>query len=76
MFPEEMFILQQEIQRHPNLTIWLASLPNEATLEERIGVVFAYCGMVVDGYYNEQELAKLIEIAIEKLRAASTITIH
>lgn len=76
MFPPVVLALQQEIRNHPKLQQALATLPSEANLEERFGLIAAYCGMVVDGYYNEEAVDKLFHIALDKLRKMGTVIIH
>lgn len=76
MFPPIMLELQREIKNHPQLVKKLAAMPDESPPEARMGMVFAYCGMVVDGYYNEEAVEKLITIALGKLKTIGAIRIH
>lgn len=76
MFPPAALELQQEVSKHPALVSALSSLGQESTLNERIAIIAAYAGMVLDGWYQEQELEKLFELMILKLRTKSAIIIH
>lgn len=75
-FPPEAIALRQELEYHPDLKKRLAAIPEEAPPEERFATVLAYCGMAVDGYYNNDQMAKLFSIAIEKLRKKRIITVQ
>jgi hypothetical protein len=76
MFPESAIALHQEVSKHPALLSALSCLGPESTLNERIAIIAAYLGMVVDGYYKEGELEALFDIMLEKLRSKSAIIIH
>ena len=75
-FPQEAIVLQQEVIKHPALVYELQRMPHQATLSERFAVIAAYCGMLLEGYYTEDELQKLFHIAIQKLRDKSTSILH
>lgn len=67
-FPPIAPALQEEISNHPDLMRALQRLPDESSMEERFAMVLAYCGMVVDGWYDEKKMEKLFGIAMVKLR--------
>ena len=74
VFPEESVILQHEImQNHPHLQTLLSRMPQTSTLNERVAVIATYCGVIVDGFYGEDQLAGLFQLLIDKLRARGTI---
>lgn len=75
-FPPAAIELQKEVSKHPALVSALSSLGPGSTLNERIGLIAAYVGMVLDGYYQEKELEALFDILLEKLKARSTIIVH
>lgn len=76
-FPEVAIEIQKEISaRHPLLESNLKALPAEASLEERFAMIFAYCGMLVDGWYDDEKTGKLLHTALDRLKAASTIYIN
>ncbi len=72
-FPPIAPALQNEIRNHPVLSNALARLPEEVTMEERFGVVLAYCGMAVDGYYDNKQMEILFGHALAKLKSMSTL---
>lgn len=76
MFPPEAMALQEEVKQHPALCNALAGLGSESTLNERIAIIAAYCGMLLDGYYREDELAELFKIMLYKLKNRSKILVH
>lgn len=68
-FPEVAIAIQKEIlDNHPKLSTYLQQLPEETPLDERFAYIFAYCGMVVDGYYEEAQLSYLLGEAYNRLR--------
>lgn len=74
VFPEESVILQHEIaQNHPQLLNLLSRMPPSTTLSERVAVIATYCGIIVDGFYGEDQLAGLFQLLIDKLRKRGTI---
>lgn len=75
LFPVEAIALQLEIANHPSLQLQLASLPDEAPMEERFAVILAYAGMAVDGYYNNDDTARLFSDAIVRLKSMNKIYI-
>jgi hypothetical protein len=76
MFPEAAIELHKEVSKHPALLSALSCLGPESTLNERIAIIAAYLGMVLDGYYVEEELEKLFEIILHKLRNKSAIILQ
>lgn len=76
MFPEAAIELHKEVSKHPVLLSALNSLGSESTLNERIAIIAAYCGMVLDGYYQEKELERLFQIMLDKLRNKGIIALH
>lgn len=75
-FPPVAIALQREIFNHPKLMVQLGALPDDATLEERVAVILAYCGMVVDGWYSDAHVEVLFDHMLQKLRGMSTLIIH
>lgn len=65
-FPEERIRLQQELIHHPELCEFLAKHPaNE--FEIRLSEIAAYCEVILDGYYSQEELNKLCDILTRRL---------
>ena len=77
MFPEEAVALHLEIQNHPRLQMMLSAIdPEIASLEEKFAVILFYCGMLVDGYYDNSATEKLFAICLDKLKSMSAISVQ
>ena len=66
-FPPHMIELQEEIFQHPELCRLLANHPPQEK-EARIAEIAAYCGVLLDGVYDNQDLEDLCELLLKKLR--------
>lgn len=72
-FPIERTELNIEITHHPTLIKEMAEVTlcnqgrNDFAL--MLGVVGAYCEVMIDGQYTEAEINKLCQILTDKLRA-------
>ena len=75
MFSEERIELMREVNRHPPLVEILNRVP-DATWEERLAMIAAYGMIMVDGYYSQEELERLYEILITKLRDMRAVALH
>jgi hypothetical protein len=75
-FSPERLALQQEIMLDDHAALWplLAKYP-ASEFEMRMAEVAAYCDVVLDGYYSQQELDKLCDILVKKLREKRTLVI-
>ena len=73
-FSEHRIALNQEVLQHPELQALLGTHPVDA-FEERLGEVAAYCGIIVDGYYTQEDIDKLCGILVRKLRDKRSIII-
>lgn len=72
-FPESALVLDEEIKKnHPALANVLAQYPNRP-LEVKIAAVAAYCNIMVDGYFTENDLKQLIDLLLKKLQEKSAI---
>lgn len=72
-FPAAMIELNKELQYHPLLT---STLRPSMSLEEKLGHTAAYCNVVIDDYFLEEELENLIHILLQILRKKSAIIIN
>lgn len=73
-FPEELIALKKEIQNHPDLLIQLYGV---ATFDEMLGTVAAYCEIVLDGAYTAEDILKIMDICVRKLKEkGSLIVVH
>lgn len=70
MFPQEVMELQEEIQKHQALMVNLLQLPKDCGLEMKLGEVAAFCGIILDGYYDEEEILELCKECVKRLRKA------
>lgn len=68
MFPEVFIDLQAEIQQHEQLLINLLQLPKDASMEMKLGEVAAYCEVVLDGYYGEEDVINLCDILVRRMQ--------
>lgn len=69
-FPPAAMALNAELQYHPKLT---ALLQPHMTLEEKLGHIAAYCNVVVDDYYLEEEIESLILLLLSRLKKKSAL---
>lgn len=67
--------LREEVLKEPKLMDKLREAKPNGFVEE-LEMIAAYCDIVVDGYYYEEELLKLCEILINKLRAKNKLIIY
>ncbi len=75
-FPEIVQELNLEVQKHPALLEILSQPGAASSMNEVIAIVAAYCGMILDGYYDEHQLEIIFHDMIKELRKRSTIYIH
>lgn len=74
-FPEEFIELAKEIQLHPNLLFELATSDAE-TFSDKLGVIAGYCEIILDGYYDRDDLIKIAGKCIEILREKRTLVLN
>ena len=73
IFPEVAIELNREVAKHPMLAKVLSSLPPNTSLEERLGHVAAYCNVVVDDYYLEEDIEILLHMLVRRLKGKGTL---
>ena len=73
-FPESFIALNQEIGNHPELCRLLAKHPPQE-MEIRMAEIAAYCDIVLDGYYTPDDLEKLADILVRRLKDKNSIII-
>jgi len=71
-FPEVFIELNKEIQQHDELQTLLLNNQNNDMLI-KFAQVAAYCKVALDDTYTDQDLQKIAEILIDKLRAKRAI---
>ncbi len=74
MFPEEVLALQQELQYHPDLLTILA-VQTDPDPYVHIAEISAYCGVVLDGTYTQQDILGICRMCTEKLQAKRVILV-
>jgi N-acetylglucosamine-6-phosphate deacetylase len=67
-FPEEYIELQKELQHHPKLIDAIQQYKQDDGVIIILHIA-AYCGVIVDGTYVEEDLVKLAGILLPKLKA-------
>ena len=70
LWPEEIIELNRELATdlHPKLVALLHGLPESTAFQDRIAHIAAYCGLVVDGMYDPEQIAKLCALIIPRLQ--------
>jgi hypothetical protein len=74
LFSEAKTELNREVTRHPKLVEAIRPVPQD-DFPQMLGHICAFCGIVVDGHYSEDDLEKLYDILIKRLREKRTIHI-
>lgn len=73
-FNESKIELQKEMREHPELLNQIAAA--ELTdWSDQLALVAAYCGIILDGYYLEDQIMRLEDMLFFKLRAKRMIRI-
>ena len=67
-FPEAFIALNKEVIYHPRLMAILAKHP-EAEFELKLAEIAAYCFIEVDGEFTQDDLVKLADLCLERLKA-------
>jgi len=73
MFSEARIELVKEVRRHEPLVYLLKNLGIEASWEDQLAEIAAYCFIVVDGNYTPDDLEGMYDMLIKSLRKKSTI---
>ena len=70
MFPPVFLELQEEIQKHQALLVNLLQLPKDSSMEMKLAEVTAFCGIILDGFYDEEQIIEICEECVKRLRKA------
>jgi hypothetical protein len=73
-FSESRIALNEELPNHPELCELIAKHP-ASEFELRIAEIAAYCELALDGYYSQEDLDKICDILVRKLKAKNSIII-
>lgn len=68
---DETIQLKIEVSRHPFLMQKLEE-SKEKEFPQQLAIIATYCGILVDGYYNEKQLKVICEALIQDLRQKRT----
>jgi hypothetical protein len=71
-FPIEIIELNKEVGNHPVLMDLLAEQPMHE-FEIRLGVIAAYCEVILDGAYTREDILKLCDILTTKLKMKNVL---
>ena len=66
LFDPHRIALQEELRNHPELCELIAKHPADQ-FEVRLAEIAAYCEVLLDGYYTEEELSNLCGILTNRL---------
>jgi len=69
-FAQVWLELNEEIQAHNTLRINLLQLPKDSPFELKFAEIAAFCGIILDGVYNNEELEEIAEDCLQRLRKA------
>lgn len=74
-FDPARIALNKEVKEHPALSALLSNYhPND--FHGMLGEIAAYCGIVIDGYYTDNELNQLCDILHTALSRSRKIIVH
>ena len=74
-FPQVAVDIQNEIRNHPLLLKQLAEVGEDAPLEERFSIICLYCGLVLDGYYSNDDLERIMHMVMERLKKLGAVSV-
>lgn len=67
-FPESYIELSKECLEHPRLMALLYDLPVAADFSARLGVIAAYCNILLDDIYTPADMERIAELCIWRLK--------
>jgi hypothetical protein len=73
MFSEARIAIMKKTKEHPPLNTLLLQYDPANDWPAMIGEIAAYCGVVLDGYYSQADLAGLEDMIYQKLSEASMV---
>jgi len=75
-FNQSVIELSEEVSKHPPLRELILAHPEDNTFESKLGRIAAYCGLEIDGYFDDDAVNLLCAKLISKLRERRTSIIH
>lgn len=73
-FDHRKLELQRELEYHPDICTIISAVP-ASEFELRLAHIAAYCGVMLDDYYSEEEVCNLCEILTKKLYEKRTMIV-
>ncbi len=74
MFPEPLIALREEITKHPDLMVILAT-QQDKDVYIQISEIAAYCGIVLDGMYTREDIIGLCDKLVKQLQSKRCIIV-
>lgn len=69
--PEEIYALQHEIPYHPPLMFQLMTV----TEDDALGIIAAYCNIVLDGVYTVEDVRGIAALCVRRLQEKRLIVV-
>ena len=79
IFPDNVLQLREAINKHPVLVQLIQGAAAAGNIGGTLDVVMhaaAYVNIEVDGYFNEEEMLKLCDVIIERLKIKEIIHVQ
>jgi hypothetical protein len=76
MFSESKMAILRKVKEHPPLQTLLLQYDLRTQWPDALGEIAAYCNIVVDGMYTQQELDRLEDILYRELSEASMVLVQ
>ena len=74
MFPDNIYDLQVEASHHLDLSLYMQQV-DDSDFYIRLANIAAFLGILLDGDYSKEDLERLVDIMIRKLRDRRTIVV-
>jgi hypothetical protein len=72
--PPEVAWLQKELTHHPELSE--KCIKEAKDFEESLAMIATHCGIIVDGYYDVDEICEVLTRALQSKRIIVVQSIH
>lgn len=69
-FPPAVLAMQKELVLHPELSKQCISDPDQS-LEGALAHIATYCGIIVDGTYDLEDLCRMLTMQLQKKRTVA-----
>jgi hypothetical protein len=68
MFPTALIELNREVAYHPDL-VEILSKQESPDLEVRLAEIAAYCEIILDGFYTQDDISRIADECIRRLKS-------